>query len=128
MGSLTETQEQIEKELRYQSSLDLSEDAYALICNLPLARDLQQQVRWLQHGRARLGEMGSCLSVPFATAWPLRHARYSTFPDAATDAAVCVLLCSAAYVWLETSLDQGRQARWGFAATILSFLCPGFRV
>jgi len=45
MGSLAETQEQIEKELRYQSSLDLSEDAYALICSLPLARDLQQQVR-----------------------------------------------------------------------------------
>jgi hypothetical protein len=45
MGTLTETEEQIEKELRYQSSLDLSEDAYGLICNLPLARDLQQQVR-----------------------------------------------------------------------------------
>ncbi len=44
MGSLAETQEQIEKELRYQSSLDLSEDAYGLICDLPLARDLQQQV------------------------------------------------------------------------------------
>lgn len=45
MGSLTETQEQIEKELRYQSSLDLSEETYNLICSVPLARDLQQQVR-----------------------------------------------------------------------------------
>ncbi|GBF89078.1 adenylate kinase [Raphidocelis subcapitata] len=45
MGSLSETQSQIEQELRYQSSLDLSEDAYALIADLPLARELQQQAR-----------------------------------------------------------------------------------
>ncbi|GBF96259.1 adenylate kinase [Raphidocelis subcapitata] len=40
MGSLAETQEQITKELRYQSSLDLGATTYALIRHLPLARDV----------------------------------------------------------------------------------------
>jgi hypothetical protein len=40
MGSLAATQEQITKELRYQSSLDLGAPTYAAIRHLPLARDL----------------------------------------------------------------------------------------
>ncbi|KAI8474928.1 MAG: hypothetical protein J3K34DRAFT_374708 [Monoraphidium minutum] len=51
MGSPAETQEQIEKELRYQSGLDLSEGTYHLICDMPLARDLQQQARQQLVGR-----------------------------------------------------------------------------
>jgi hypothetical protein len=62
MGSLSETQEQIEKELRYQSSLDLSEDAYGLISNLPLARDLQQQVPEGVQAAREGGAGGACLN------------------------------------------------------------------
>eukprot|EP00879_Flechtneria_rotunda_P009169 GHRR01009599.1.p1 GENE.GHRR01009599.1~~GHRR01009599.1.p1 ORF type:complete len:447 (+),score=143.70 GHRR01009599.1:767-2107(+) len=45
MGSQTDTQEQITQELRYQSSLDLSEETYRTIRHLPLAKDLQQTAR-----------------------------------------------------------------------------------
>ncbi|KAF6250719.1 hypothetical protein COO60DRAFT_1568871 [Scenedesmus sp. NREL 46B-D3] len=44
-GSPADTQEQIRQELRYQSSLDLSEEAYSAIRHLPLAKDLQQTAR-----------------------------------------------------------------------------------
>ncbi|KAF8073219.1 Abcb9 [Scenedesmus sp. PABB004] len=44
-GSPSDTQEQILQELRYQSSLDLSEEAYAAIRHLPLAKDLQHTAR-----------------------------------------------------------------------------------
>mmetsp|Transcript_26912 Transcript_26912/g.58761 ORF Transcript_26912/g.58761 Transcript_26912/m.58761 type:complete len:585 (+) Transcript_26912:197-1951(+) len=45
MGSLAETQEAITTELRYQSSLDLSQATYQAIRHLPLARDLVQHAR-----------------------------------------------------------------------------------
>ncbi|KAF5837183.1 hypothetical protein DUNSADRAFT_4743 [Dunaliella salina] len=45
MGTLEETQEAISLELRYQSSLDLSEATYAAIRHLPLSRDLAQHAR-----------------------------------------------------------------------------------
>jgi len=45
MGSLTETQEQITQELRYQSSLDLSEETYAMIRHLPLSKELVRTAR-----------------------------------------------------------------------------------
>lgn len=45
MGSLHETQEQISQELRYQSSLDLSEETYSAVRHLPLARELQRLAR-----------------------------------------------------------------------------------
>ncbi|WIA29745.1 hypothetical protein OEZ86_012222 [Tetradesmus obliquus] len=44
-SSPADTQEQIRQELRYQSSLDLSEEAYSAIRHLPLAKDLQQTAR-----------------------------------------------------------------------------------
>eukprot|EP00878_Enallax_costatus_P008241 GHUV01008615.1.p1 GENE.GHUV01008615.1~~GHUV01008615.1.p1 ORF type:complete len:600 (+),score=182.10 GHUV01008615.1:310-2109(+) len=43
--SLSDTQEQITQELRYQSSLDLGEETYSAIRHLPLAKDLQQTAR-----------------------------------------------------------------------------------
>lgn len=51
MGSKQDTQEQITQELRYQSSLDLSEEAYNAIRHLPLAQDLQQTARQQLVGR-----------------------------------------------------------------------------
>jgi hypothetical protein len=51
MGSKQDTQEQITQELRYQSSLDLSEEAYNAIRHLPLAKDLQQTARQQLVGR-----------------------------------------------------------------------------
>lgn len=45
MGTLEETQEAISLELRYQSSLDLSESTYSAIRHLPLSRDLAQHAR-----------------------------------------------------------------------------------
>jgi hypothetical protein len=45
MGSKQDTQEQVTQELRHQSSLDLSEDAYLAIRHLPCAKDLQQTAR-----------------------------------------------------------------------------------
>lgn len=51
MGSKSHTQEQITQELRYQSSLDLSEEAYSAIRHLPLAKDLQQTARQQLVGR-----------------------------------------------------------------------------
>ena len=44
-GSLTDTEAQISRELRYQSSLELSERAYASIRNVPLAGDLVADAR-----------------------------------------------------------------------------------
>ncbi|KAI8462363.1 MAG: hypothetical protein J3K34DRAFT_191729 [Monoraphidium minutum] len=60
MGSLAETQEQITKELRYQSSLDLGSATYALIRHLPLAKDLVFSAR--QELVMRLD--GYCETVP----------------------------------------------------------------
>lgn len=51
MSSKQETLEQITQELRYQSSLDLSEEAYNAIRHLPLAKDLQQTARQQLVGR-----------------------------------------------------------------------------
>ena len=45
MGSLAETREQITKELRYQSSLDLSVATYVMIRHLPLAKDIVRSAR-----------------------------------------------------------------------------------
>lgn len=45
MGTLAETREAITKELRYQSSLDLSEKTYSSIRHLPLARELVKSAR-----------------------------------------------------------------------------------
>eukprot|EP00877_Chromochloris_zofingiensis_P000326 jgi/Chrzof1/10294/Cz04g36080.t1 len=45
MGTLAETREQITKELRYQSSLDLGAETYSLIRHLPLARDVVLSAR-----------------------------------------------------------------------------------
>jgi adenylate kinase len=45
MGSLEEARQQIMRELRYQSSLDLDEATYAAIRHLPLARDLVRVAR-----------------------------------------------------------------------------------
>jgi hypothetical protein len=45
MSSVQDTHEQITQELRHQSSLDLSEDAYSAIRHLPHAKDLQQTAR-----------------------------------------------------------------------------------
>lgn len=45
MGTLEECREQIMRELRYQSSLDLDEQTYAAIRHLPLARDLVRVAR-----------------------------------------------------------------------------------
>ena len=45
MGSLPETREQITKELRYQSSLDLSVATYVMIRHLPLAKDIVRSAR-----------------------------------------------------------------------------------
>ncbi|GFH26290.1 uncharacterized protein HaLaN_24417, partial [Haematococcus lacustris] len=45
MGSLDETREAISMELRYQSSLDLSEATYSIIRHLPLSRELAQNAR-----------------------------------------------------------------------------------
>ncbi|KAF8063870.1 vacuolar iron transporter 4 [Scenedesmus sp. PABB004] len=45
MGSLEETRQQITKELRYQSSLDLSTSTYELIRHLPLAKDVVLSAR-----------------------------------------------------------------------------------
>lgn len=45
MGSLQDCRAQINRELRYQSSLDLDEKTYASIRHLPLARDLVRVAR-----------------------------------------------------------------------------------
>jgi hypothetical protein len=45
MGTLDEARQQIMRELRYQSSLDLDEATYAAIRHLPLARDLVRVAR-----------------------------------------------------------------------------------
>lgn len=45
MGTLEEARQQIMRELRYQSSLDLDEKTYAAIRHLPLARDLVRVAR-----------------------------------------------------------------------------------
>ena len=45
MGTLEEARQQIMRELRYQSSLDLDEATYAAIRHLPLARDLVRVAR-----------------------------------------------------------------------------------
>lgn len=45
MGSLSETQDAITTELRYQSSLDLSFSTYQAIRHLPVAKDLVQLAR-----------------------------------------------------------------------------------
>lgn len=45
MGSLKECELQIAKELRYQSSLDLDEDTYALIAHIPLAKEVVRRSR-----------------------------------------------------------------------------------
>ena len=45
MGTLTETQEAITTELRYQSLLDLGQETYQAIRHLPLAKDLVQHAR-----------------------------------------------------------------------------------
>lgn len=51
MGSLADTQEQIAQEVRYQSSLDLSEETYSAIRHLPQAKDLQRTARQQLVGR-----------------------------------------------------------------------------
>ena len=45
MGSLDECRQQIAREMRYQSSMDLDEATYAAIRHLPLARELVRTSR-----------------------------------------------------------------------------------
>lgn len=52
MGSIRECEQQIARELRYQSSLDLDEETYQLISHIPLAREVVRRSR--QHLVARL--------------------------------------------------------------------------
>ena len=45
MGNITEVERQIENELRYQSSLELSQRTYDRIKHIPLAKDLTHRTR-----------------------------------------------------------------------------------
>lgn len=119
MGSLDENQEQIVKELRFQSSLDLNEDTYSAIRHLPLAKDLvktarQQLVRRLDEYCEKYPEsFEQVIAVIDAEVFPVLqqntlagHAEYVTQSSFFTLNPVCVSML------IDILTDRGYQVSY----------------